>query len=75
MYMFVVTVHLGVLVDLQTAVVIISLSLSLSLSLQPGFEIDAELLNGRNALHYAADYGQADVIKFLVSKKAKLDVS
>ena len=43
--------------------------------IQPGFQIDSELLNGRNALHYAADYGQAEVIKYLVGKGAKLDVS
>ena len=44
-------------------------------TLQPGFQIDSELLNGRNALHYAADYGQAEVIEYLVKKGAKLDVS
>ena len=43
--------------------------------IQPGFQIDSELLNGQNALHYAADYGQAEVIKYLVGKGAKLDVS
>ena len=53
----------------------LSHTFSLSLFLQPGFQIDSDLLNGRNALHYAADYGQADVIKYLVSKGAKLDVS
>ena len=35
----------------------------------------SELLNGRNALHYVTDYGQAEVIKYLVGKGAKLDVS
>ena len=44
-------------------------------TLQPGFQINSELLNGRNALHYAADYGQAEVIKYLIQKGAKLDVS
>ena len=43
--------------------------------IQPGFQINSELLNGRNALHYATDYGQAKVIKYLVGKGAKLDVS
>ena len=43
--------------------------------IQPGFQINSELLNGRNALHYATDYGQAEVIKYLVGKGAKLDVS
>ena len=38
-------------------------------------KLTQELLNGRNALHYAADYGQAEVIKYLVGKEAKLDVS
>ena len=36
--------------------------------IRPGFQIDSELLNGRNALHYAADYGQAEVIKYLIGK-------
>ena len=43
--------------------------------IQPGFQINSELLNGRNALHYGTDYGQAEVIKYLVGKRAKLDVS
>ena len=32
-------------------------------------------MNGRNALHYAADYGQVEVVQLLLEKKAKIDVS
>lgn len=43
---------------------------------QPGFNVNAELLNGRNGLHYAADYGQADVVQYLCNYSgAKIDVS
>lgn len=41
---------------------------------EPGFDVNAELLNGRGPLHYAADYGQADVIEHLISKGAKPDL-
>ena len=37
--------------------------------------MNAELLGGRNALHFAADYGQKEVIEYLLSKGAKIDVS
>ena len=37
--------------------------------------VNAELLNGRMAIHYAADYGHADVIEYLVSKGADVNVS
>ena len=47
----------------------------LSHTWQSGFQVNSELLNGRNALHYAADYGQAEVISFLVKKGANVDVS
>lgn len=33
------------------------------------------MMNGRNPLHYAADYGHADVLEYLLSKGAKIDVS
>ena len=36
---------------------------------------NAELMNGRNALHYAADYGQIEVVDFLISKGADVNVS
>ena len=52
-----------------------SLSLSLSLVLQKGVDVNAELLNGRNPLHYAADYGHTDVLNYLISKGGKVDVS
>ena len=32
-------------------------------------------MNGRNPLHYAADYGHADMLEYLLSKGAKIDVS
>jgi len=38
-------------------------------------DVNAELMNGRNPLHYAADYGHADVLEYLLSKGAKIDVS
>jgi len=37
--------------------------------------VNAEILGGRNGLHFAADYGQKDVIVFLLSKGAKVNVS
>ncbi len=42
---------------------------------QPDFNVNAELMNGRNPLHYAADYGQVNIIDFLVSKGANVNVS
>lgn len=32
-------------------------------------------IEGRTPIHYAADYGQCDVIKYLVSKGANVNVS
>lgn len=40
---------------------------------KPGFDVNKELLGGRNGLHFAADYGQKDVIKFLISKGADVN--
>ena len=37
--------------------------------------MNAGLLAGRNGLHYAADYGQKEVIEFLLSKGANINVS
>lgn len=31
-------------------------------------------INGRTLLHYAADYGQSEVVSYLVSKGAEVDV-
>ena len=45
------------------------------LFVQDEFAVNKELLNGRNALHYAADYGQVEVIKYLCSKNADVNVS
>ena len=56
-------------------IVILSFHLSLSLVLQKGVDVNAELLNGRNPLHYAADYGHTDVLNYLISKGGKVDVS
>ena len=42
---------------------------------QKGVDVNAELLNGRNPLHYAADYGHTDVLNYLISKGGKVDVS
>ena len=37
--------------------------------------MNAELLNGRFALHYAADYGQVEVVTYLCLKGADVNVS
>lgn len=50
------------------------LGVFLSLLLQTGFSVDAELLNGRNGLHYAADYGQKEIVTFLCISGASVDV-
>ena len=36
--------------------------------------MNAELSGGRNALHFAADYGQTDVIKCLIDAGADVNV-
>ena len=56
-------------------VTINEIDLKCDVVLQPGFDVNAELLSGRNPLHYAADYGQVDVIDYLLTKGAKIDVS
>ncbi|CAI8015499.1 Myotrophin [Geodia barretti] len=40
---------------------------------KPGFNVNNELMNGRNALHYAADYGQAEVVSLLLKLKADIN--
>lgn len=37
--------------------------------------MNEELLNGRFALHYAADYGQVEVVLYLCLKGADVNVS
>ena len=37
-------------------------------------DLNKELMNGRMAIHFAADYGQIDVIDYLVSQKADVNV-
>ncbi len=39
-----------------------------------GTDVNAAI-DGRSPLHFAADYGQRDVIEYLVSKKADVNVS
>lgn len=39
----------------------------------PGFDVNAEMSQGRTLLHYAADYGQREVIEHLISKGANLN--
>ena len=34
-----------------------------------------KLINGRTLLHYAADYGQGDVLRYLLEKGADANVS
>lgn len=40
-----------------------------------GSDVNKPLLGGRNALHFAAEYGQQEVIEFLISKGADVNVS
>ena len=40
-----------------------------------GFDVNAEILNGRSGIHFAADYGQSNVIEYLLSKGADINVS
>lgn len=42
---------------------------------QGGVDVNAELQGGRNALHFAADYGQTDVIECLLKAGADVNVS
>ena len=42
---------------------------------QPGFDVNATSMNRCNALHYAADYGQVEVVQLLLEKGANIDVS
>ena len=37
--------------------------------------MNVELTGGRNALHFAADYGHVDIIEYLISKGANVNVS
>ena len=37
--------------------------------------MNAEILNGRSGIHFAADYGQSNVIEYLLSKGADINVS
>jgi ankyrin repeat protein len=39
-----------------------------------GQDVNTEI-DGRMPIHYAADYGQTDVIAYLISRGAGLDVS
>ncbi|XP_002741889.1 myotrophin-like [Saccoglossus kowalevskii] len=41
---------------------------------QPGFDVNGELSMGRTALHVAADFGQVDVIEYLLSKGADINL-
>jgi ankyrin repeat protein len=38
------------------------------------FDVNKELLAGRMAIHYAADYGHADVVEYLISKGADVNL-
>ncbi|XP_066027124.1 myotrophin [Pocillopora verrucosa] len=40
---------------------------------KPGFDVNAEILNGRSGIHFAADYGQSNVIEYLLSKGADIN--
>ncbi|PFX32702.1 myotrophin-like [Stylophora pistillata] len=40
---------------------------------KPGFYVNAEILNGRNGVHFAADYGHSNIIEYLLSKGADIN--
>ncbi|KAH3882347.1 myotrophin-like [Dreissena polymorpha] len=40
---------------------------------KPGINVNAELTGGRNALHFAADYGHCDVIQCLLDAGANIN--
>lgn len=42
---------------------------------QGGINVNEELSGGRSPIHFAADYGQKQVIEYLISKGASVDVS
>ncbi|XP_065192896.1 myotrophin-like [Sycon ciliatum] len=44
-------------------------------SLSASADVNAVLKNGRMALHYAADFGQAEVIEYLLSIGANVDLA
>lgn len=41
--------------------------------LASGTDLNAELMNGRMALHFAADYGHGDIIEYLLKQGAAVD--
>lgn len=41
---------------------------------QNGFDVNQEITT-RSPIHYAADYGQSDVLKYLINKGADVNVS
>ncbi|XP_062513154.1 myotrophin-like [Corticium candelabrum] len=43
-------------------------------SLAPTVDLNKELINGRMAIHFAADYGQKDVIEYLITRKADVNI-
>lgn len=47
-------------------------SCCLPLAVFQNFNINEEI-NGRKCLHYAADYGQSEVLEFLLQKGAEVD--
>jgi len=40
---------------------------------QPDFDINSTDANGRQLIHCAADYGQKEILEFLLSKKANIN--
>jgi ankyrin repeat protein len=48
--------------------------IKLKLNLFQNIQINEEV-NGRRLLHYAADYGQSEVVKYLISRGADVNVS
>eukprot|EP00493_Phyllostaurus_siculus_P007347 UN07424 len=40
-----------------------------------GKDVNAEVMNGRTSIHFAADYGQLEVLQYLVEQGANIDLA
>ena len=75
--LFAVNIVQCVFLTVTTCCVVSRLSWPLFFPAQTDSKVDvnAELMNGRMAIHYAADYGHDDVISVLIQLKADVNVS
>ena len=51
------------------------LGVLIELFLFQGCNVNDELMSGRNPIHFAADYGQCEVIDYLINRGADMNVS